>query len=220
MATARRSVCAARPVPGSTVSTPRSVSHAASAMASPAASVFTPVAATRAQLQAAEGATRQPHQHAGVEERGDRGAERQPAIAEDRRQGDAEHGVEQHRGDADRHRRAAAADRVERRRHDLDHRVADQAERVELHRGGGRDACRRARSCRVRTAAARSGRPAPPARAWPARSASASARSPRPASSACAAVSAVAASRDIAGVVAVAIDTPNRPIGRYITRNA
>ena len=32
--------------------------------------------------------------------------------------------------------------------------------------------------------------------------------------------SAVAASRDIAGVVAVAIDTPKRPIGKYINRKA
>ncbi len=34
------------------------------------------------------------------------------------------------------------------------------------------------------------------------------------------AVSAVAASRDIAGAVAVAIETPKRPIGKYMTRNA
>ena len=34
------------------------------------------------------------------------------------------------------------------------------------------------------------------------------------------AVSSVAARRDIAGVVAVAIETPKRPIGKYITRKA
>ena len=35
-----------------------------------------------------------------------------------------------------------------------------------------------------------------------------------------AATSAAAASREISGSAAVPIETPNRPIGRYISRNA
>ena len=75
-------------------------------------------------------------QRPGVQQRRERGAERQAAIAELADEQDVQRRVGQHAERADDHRRPAVAERVERRRRDLDDRVAGQANGVGHERPG------------------------------------------------------------------------------------
>ena len=129
--------------------------------------------------------------------------------------------VHQHRSHADDHRRAAVAQRVERRREHLHRRVADQARRVAHQARARRRRCRSEGSAHARRSRRTIGTP--------------SAISPNVAGTverqheahrvrqrlrAAPAMSPRAACCDISGSDALAIATPNRPIGRYMMRNA
>ena len=90
-------------------------------------------------LESVQPPLQQPQQGERIEERRDRGPERQAAEAEHADQHEIQQQVGEHREHAHDDGRAAVAKRVERRRGDLDRRVADEAGRVKRQRCRGRD---------------------------------------------------------------------------------
>ena len=149
-----------------------------------------------------------------------RGAKRQAGVTHDAHERDVDGDVHGDRCDAGGHRNAAQPQRIERRRHDSHHRVRDQPQCVQLQRARGGCSVSRREPARARKSGSRS---APASTIKP----SVAGNVEHEHQSDCGPdgvrivdMSDKAASRDKAGVEAAAIDTPNRPIGRYISRNA
>ena len=89
-------------------------------------------------LEAASAVPQQPEERAGVERRGQRRAERQASKSHDPYEREIDREIGEHGDHADRHRRAAVAERIEAGGGNLHRGVGEQSRRVEDQcRGGG-----------------------------------------------------------------------------------